>query len=248
MKTAVAILTLVVLVLTSACSNPKNIRITDKNKETFLEEIKNSKSLTVEEVQLLQGYLMRYAMAEGFKGLNKGKNELPLEGKTVGELIDLQRKWAEDLKTEEAKQKRLAEEATARKEAIATELRKSITLAVYEKDYRPSNWRAERYEDLITYSITYKNTSPKDIRAFQGQVVFQDLFGDRVNGFNLKISDPIKAGETGNWSGGTKFNQFDDEDVRLRNADLKDLKVVWVPERIIFADGTTIPENSKADE
>lgn len=248
MRTVAVILASVVVLLTSGCSNPKNLLITETNKETLLGEIKDSKSLTVEEVQLLQGYLMRYAMADGLKSLNGGKNELPLEGKTVGELIVLQRQWAEDLKTEEARQKRLAEEAKAKKDAVAAELRKSITLTVFDKGFVDSNWQASRYEDLMTYSITYKNNSSMAIRAFQGQVVFQDLFGDKVNGFNLKISDPIGAGETATWRGTTKFNQFDDEDVRLRNTDLKDLKVVWVPERIIFADGTTIPDGPDSSD
>jgi hypothetical protein len=31
-----------------------------------------------------------------------------------------------------------------------------------------------------------------------------------------------------------------DEDQTLKNKDLKDLKVVWKPEKIIFKDGTTL--------
>lgn len=248
MKAVAALLTLAVLVVTSACSNPKNLRITDQNKETFMEEIKNSKKLTVEEVGLLQGYLMRYGVIEGLKGLTGGENELPLEGKTVGELIELQRKWAEETKAEEARQKKLAEEAKAREEALAAELRKCITLAVWDKGFVDSDYRRGLYQDLLTYSITYENNSPKDIRAFQGTVVFQDLFGDRVNSFGLKITDPIKSGEKAQWKGTTAFNQFDKEDTRLRDAELKDLKVVWMPERIIFADGTSIPEGSTPNE
>ena len=36
------------------------------------------------------------------------------------------------------------------------------------------------------------------------------------------------------------YNQFRDEDVRLRNKDIEDLKIVWTPEKILFEDGTSL--------
>ena len=38
----------------------------------------------------------------------------------------------------------------------------------------------------------------------------------------------------------TDFNQFNDEDKMLVDKDLKDLKIIWFPGKIIFADGTTL--------
>ena len=243
MKKLTSVLASVVILAAWGCSNPKNLRITPKNKETFLNEIKNSKGLTVEEVQLLTGYMMRYGLAEGFKGFNQGKNDLPLEGKTVGELIDLQKKWVEDQTTAEAQQKKLAEEAKAKEQAVKAELAKYLNLTVYDKGFLPSDLESGRYSDFLTVSVAYQNTSPKDIRAFQGTVIFQDLFGDKVMDLSLKITDPVKAGEKGQWKGNTRYNQFDSEHTKFKNAELKDLKVVWVPKEIIFVDGTTIPKD-----
>ena len=51
---------------------------------------------------------------------------------------------------------------------------------------------------------------------------------------------PIEAGEQVNWDATTEYNQFMSEDKTLKNKDLKDLKVVWNPEKILFEDGTTL--------
>ena len=37
-----------------------------------------------------------------------------------------------------------------------------------------------------------------------------------------------------------EYNQFKDKDQALKNKDLKDIKVVWKPEKIIFEDGSTL--------
>ncbi|MBN1570721.1 MAG: hypothetical protein JXA73_22960 [Acidobacteria bacterium] len=244
MRPPICTLFMALLMMSQGCSNPKSMTITEKNKDTILNDIKDARGLTVEEAQLLSAYMVRYELAEGFKGLNNGKNNLPLVGKSIGEIIALQKQWIEEQKKSEENAKAIAAEAKAKEDAIAAELRKAITLAVYDKGFVDSNYQAGRYEDYLTYRMVYQNTSSKDIRAFQGHVVFQDLFGDKIMGLGLKISDPIKAGAKAEWSGTSKYNQFDDEDKKMRNTDLKDMKIVWVPEKIIFSDGTTLPKDT----
>lgn len=185
----------------------------------------------------MTGDMARHAIAEGFKEFNDDENEIPLVGKTVREVIFLQRQWIKEEEEQEAEAEAMAEEAKAKEEALAAELRKAITLTVYDKGFTEG-----RYDDYPTYKMTYQNSSSKGIRAFQGTVVFQDLFGDKLMGVSPKISDPIKAGEKADWRGTSEYNQFDDEDRDLRNTKLKDMKIVWIPEKIIFSDGTTIPE------
>jgi hypothetical protein len=49
----------------SACSrDPHKLKITDENKDKFLESIRDSKGLTVEENRLLMAYMMRSSMAQ----------------------------------------------------------------------------------------------------------------------------------------------------------------------------------------
>lgn len=47
----------------------------------------------------------------------------------------------------------------------------------------------------------YENPSAKDIRAFKGTIVFQDLFGSPIYRVSVTISDPIKAGAQAKWNG-----------------------------------------------
>jgi hypothetical protein len=132
-------------------------------------------------------------------------------------------------------------------EPAANGLRKAIALSVVEKGFIPSDPSANRYQDLINISCSYSNGSEKDIRAFTGTVVFQDLFGKEIFRANITISDPIVVGQQSTWVGTIKYNQFMDAHQRIRNAELKDLTVVWVPASILFADGTRIGEGSDVD-
>lgn len=50
----------------------------------------------------------------------------------------------------------------------------------------------------------------------------------------------FKAGETITWNATTDYNQFKDEDKAMRNKDLKDMKVIWNPEKIIFEDDSIL--------
>ena len=68
----------------------------------------------------------------------------------------------------------------------------------------------------------------------------QDLFQTEIKAIDLTLDDPIKAGETFQAIYTTDYNQFIDEDSRLKGKDIEDLNVVWSPEKIIFTDGSTL--------
>lgn len=88
----------------------------------------------------------------------------------------------------------------------------------------------------------YENKSPKNVRAFRGSVRFTDLFDKEIGEVNLTIDDPIAAGAKETWTGTIKYNQFVDWHKALRNAELSNMKITWVPKSIIFDDGTQIGE------
>ena len=222
--------------LLSGCSkDPRDIRITAKNRDTFMDEIKDMKGLTVDETRLLIAFQIRRGMANAL-----GSSSSDPSGKTIGELLVELKKQASEERTEADRQKRLADEAKAKADAAAAELRKSIDLTVFEKGFIPSNPMAGRYSDQIVIKCAYQNGSTKDIRAFRGKVQFTDLFGAEIFTTNLTISDPISAGAKGSWTGVIEYNQFLRADQQLRNTELKDMKVVWIPESVIFVDGSKI--------
>jgi hypothetical protein len=193
------------------------------------------KGLTVDEARLLLAFQIRRGMGNALATSPEDPS-----GKTVGELLAELKKQAAEEKTEADRQKHLSDEAKAKTDAVAAELRKSIDLTVYEKGFIPSNPEGGRYSDQIVLKCVYQNSSTKDIRAFRGNVLFTDLFGSEIFTSNLTISDPIKAGTKGTWNGVIEYNQFLRPHQQLKNTELKDMKVVWNPESVIFADGSKI--------
>ena len=236
MQTRMLFVAGVILFLVSSCTQDiRKMEITEENKDSFQEQVRSSTGLSGEEHELLAGYLARRGLSSVFGG-----TPLPLVGKRVGELIDDQREWLKNVEAQAAEEKKLAEEAKKKEDAIAAQLREAIALSVYDKDFLESNYRLNRYTDYITIKVSYENKSAKDIRAFQGVVVFRDLFGDLVYQSSLKISDPIRSGAKGKWNGSIDYNQFDDQLTRFRGMKLEDLKVEWRPTTVILSDGTTL--------
>ncbi len=233
-----------VLLLVSGCSNPKDVALTETNRDEVVKQVTESKKLTAEEKRLFVAYMMRATAARALGALfaSGATPKLVAVGKTVGQIIDEERQAETQQRAEEEKTARLAAEARAREEALTVGLRKAINLTVYSKSYSPSNPLAGLYQDYINIRCAYENTSGKDIRAFRGKIRFTDLFGQEIFITNLTISDPVKAGAKATWDGAIRYNQFVRGLQALRNTDLKDMKVVWLPSGVIFADGKQIGE------
>lgn len=218
------------LVFMVGCGNPtKNIKVTEKNKDTIFEQIKNSKDLTADEVRLLMAYIMRSSIGSIFS--KEGK--FPYIGKTIGEIINAELKI-------ETEANRLAEEAKKEEEELAKQLSSTLLVGVYNKGFVPADYSSGSYEDYISLSLAVQNICPKEIRAFKGKLVIKDLFGAPIKNYlfsydkKLKPSQKIK--KTFYWS----YNKFNDDDEKIKATALENLKIDWLPIAIIFSDGTKI--------
>lgn len=211
------VLIFLVAILTFSCSTPLDKKYSEETFETDAKEIKESGKLSEEDALIMAGWIMRSKL--------KGEN---LEGKTYNEIIE----EAKDYKKE---QELLAEKAKLEEEEKRQRLGSALTVAMYDKGFEKYD-----YQEYLTYSLAFENKTEKDIRAFKGSISIQDLFDTEIKSINLTIDDPIKASETFKGTYTTDYNQFRDEDTRLKSKDMDDLKVVWTPEKIIFADGTTL--------
>ena len=231
-KVGLTILIFAALLFSGCGKDPKQVRITEQNKDTYLKDIKDMKGLTVEEV----GLLLTSQMADGARKAFGG-DERKIVGKTVGELLVALKKEAADRDAEAKKQETLAAAARAKEEAQAAELRKAVNLTVASKGFQKAD-----YEEYITIKVAYENTSGKDVRAFHGKIQFTDLFGKEIYESGLTTSDPVKAGESKIWNGNIRYNQFMENQKALRFTALTDMKVVWKPAAILFVDGSKIGE------
>ncbi len=200
-----------------SCSGPLDKKYNEDTLASDAKEIREDGKLTDEEVQIMAGWIIRAKMT----------NE-NLEGQTYAEILN----EAKDYKKQ---QEELAEKARYEEDQKRQKLGAALTVALYDKGYEKYD-----YEDYLTYSLAFENKTDKNIRAFKGSISINDLFDTEIKTINLTIDDPIKAGETFKGTYTTEYNQFMDEDKRLKGKDLADLSVVWTPEKIIFEDGSTL--------
>jgi len=195
------------------------------NEETAKEDIKAIKSkIDSTELQLLAGSMIRLKF-----------QDKKLEEMTYGEILEDGKKWKAEQEKKEAEQKALAEKAAKEEAERIKKLTEAVIVSCFEKGFTNYN-----YEDYITYKFVIKNKSDKNIRAVKGGITFTNLFDEKISSLNFVYDQPIEAGTEITWDAQTDYNQFKDEDKTLRNKDLKDIKVVWKPEKIIFEDGTTL--------
>ena len=205
-----------------SCSSPMDKKF---NEETVKEDIQAIKTkIDSTELQLLAGTMMRLKFQD--------KN---LENMTYAEILDNGKKWKIEQAKIEAEQKALAEKALKEEQERIKRLTESVLVSCFSKGYTKVDW-----EDYITYKFVIQNKSDKNIRAIKGSISFANLFDETIKSLNFVYDQPIEAGKEVTYNAQTDYNQFTDSDKALKNKDLKDLKVIWKPEKIIFEDGSTL--------
>ncbi|WP_299117098.1 hypothetical protein [uncultured Winogradskyella sp.] len=96
------------------------------------------------------------------------------------------------------------------------------------------------YQEFITYKFIIHNKSTKTIRAVKGSITFNNIFDEEIQTLKFVYDQSIKPEKQAKYDATTEYNQYIEEDKSLRDKSLKDLKIVWRPEKIIFEDGSTI--------
>ncbi len=221
------------LLVCSSCANIKRQKVTDENKDKLISEVATSKDLTDEERQLLSGYIARQNVSRIFQG---GTPSIPT-GKTIGEMIEDQRKWvaqnAEKKKAEEEKVQKLSAEIAAKEAA----LREFVTVTLY-------SLKESEYGGMKGFEarIAFKAGS-KDIRAFQGNLALSDVLGNSVGELPVRVLTPLKARESGTMDYSNLYMAFRE----LQGKRLEDIKAQWKPTKILFADSTELSVLRGAD-
>lgn len=206
-----------------SCSSPLDMKV---NKDTMKEDMVQVRSvIDSTELNLIFGSMVRSELH-----LTKDMEEM-----TYRELLENGKDWKAKQDKVEAEQKVLADEAVADEAIRVEKLSNAVMVSCFEKGYTEHN-----YKNYITYKFAINNKSNKTIRAFKGNIAFNNIFGDNIKTISIMYDQPIERGETVNWAATTDYNQFMDDDIELNNKELKDLKVVWSPSQIMFEDGTTL--------
>src|SRR5690606_17083335 len=154
---------------------------------------------------------------------------------TYSDILEQGKKWKTEQEKIEAEQRELAAKALKLENERIKRLSESVLVSCYSKGFTSYD-----YDDYITYKFIIQNKTDKNIRAIKGSVTFTNLFDETIKSLNLVYDQPLAAGLEETYIAQTDYNQFIDSDKALRNKDLKDMKVIWKPEKIIFEDGTTL--------
>lgn len=206
----------------ASCSSPLDKKF---NEETAAEDIEALKSeLDTIELEILAGTMIRLKL-----------QDKKLEEMTYKEILKDGKKWKSEQEEIEAEQNALAEKAAKEEADRIKRLSEAVMVSCFDKGFKKFD-----YEEFITYKFVIKNKSHKEIRAIKGAITFTNLFDEKIKSLSFVYDQPIEAGEEIFWNASTDYNQFMDDDQALKNKSLKDLKVVWEPEKIIFVDGTTL--------
>lgn len=213
-----------ILLAVASCADPLEQAYTEETFPEDMKELVEGKAVTTEQAELIAGQVLAAAF-----------QEKTLVGKTYAQILADGEKAKAEREAQEAEEKRLAE-AAAKEEAERTaRLNQVLTVALFDKGFERIS-----YSEYITFKFAFENKGAKDIKAFTGQLIINDLFDKEIITSELTYDDPIPAGQKVTWNAQRNFNEFIDEDVALKNKDLDALKCVWKPEKIIFADGTTL--------
>jgi len=195
------------------------------SKESTNDDMKElAENIDSNDFQLILGTMLRYSM-----------NEKNLEGMTYKEVLLDGKEYVAEQKRIEEEQKALAEKAKKEEEERIKKLNDVIVVTCFEKGFTKV-----KYDSYITFKFALKNKSDQGIRAVKGTILFTNLFDDEVKGISFVYDKPIATNSEVTWEAQSEYNQFIDSDKDLRTKDLKDLKVIWTPEKVIFEDGSTL--------
>ncbi len=236
------ILSIGLAVILAACSNPKNTKV-----PTSLDQMESIKpeleKLAPEDRQLFTGYAVRHTIG-GLMGGAFGVKANPIPpDMTIGKAIEDQRSFLADEKQREAEQAALKEKLKAeRAQAIAVMQQAAVVTLVSKKLETETGYSGIVMDEKIVIVLGFKNTSGKDIAGIKGTLNFNDIFGDELTGVHFSYDNTLKTGEAGAWSGSrsVKFGLNSGKDRKFAELPDDKYKAIWVPEAIVFTDGTKL--------
>ena len=232
----------------TACSDPRNTLLPqDVSKLATMQP--TLEKLSVEDRQLLSGYIVRETIDAKFGGI-LGGTKIPgiPEGMTVGKAIELQRNFQADQTIEEAKQLALKDRLRAEREVAEKAMREAVTVTLVSKSLKEEGGASGMVlDEKIEVVFGYKNNSTKDIAGVKGRISVRDLFGDELSAFQVSNDESIKSGASITWTGGRSIRYAmgsSNKDMKLTELGDGKYTTQWNPQVIIFADGTklTLPE------
>jgi len=97
----------------------------------------------------------------------------------------------------------------------------------------------EDFQEFIQLDVDWTAKKfKKSARAVKGSLHLTDLFGESKLIINMTINRAIDSGDRFTENAGFKYNQFMNSHVWVRSTSKENIRLIFVPKAIIYADGT----------
>lgn len=132
---------------------------------------------------------------------------------------------------------KLQEKNNVRKEKKGNQ--SNLVFKVNYIDYERGDGTLENMWSKFIFSYSLINNYKKKVNSIKGQVTFRDAFGDKIAGPVALIKDVyVGAGNSKNFQG--SISDITEKYSRLGSVKEKDVKTIFLVDKIAFDDGTVI--------
>lgn len=119
----------------------------------------------------------------------------------------------------------------------STDKSQKVDLEITKKGFESADYM-NIMRDSISMEIKFTNKTDKDIKGVQGVIIFYDIFDKKIQGVNISYDKGVPKNGNKLYNASLDYNEFIDENIKLRMTDLKNLKYAWELKTIIYDDGT----------
>ncbi|HEY8688993.1 MAG TPA: hypothetical protein VIM07_07150 [Chitinophagaceae bacterium] len=199
----------------SSCNDPMDKTY---NATTYVQDIaaiRESNKVSYEDIELLTKYIALSKIAGN-----------DLEGKTYDEILE---KIKEIRKANTDQTDQLNMEKDAMRERMSAYLKVMLTEKIFTK---------VNNKDYFSYTVTFQNTSPKNIKMVVGNISLNDLLDREIKNIQIVLDEELASNSIVKKTYTIAYDAGNENDKRIRSKELVDLRVLWNPQKIIFKDGT----------
>jgi hypothetical protein len=199
-----------------------------------MEEIGKSNLSTEDRTAFIAG-AMRAALSKDYT----------VDGKTVDQVITEQKTFAAAQAVREAAEKAAREKEEQRLAALREQMSTTLHVFPLSKTFVADDPANGVYGNAVNLRFQIENHGSKQIRAFKGTTTFVTDLGEKLQSVTIAYDNSVAAHATVRWDGHIDLNRFEDNDTKFGQLPLSRLHFTFVPERIVFEDGSKlIAENA----
>ena len=221
--------------IVSCTQDPKSVLISTNVKlmESNSKIQKAISSLSDEDRQLLISYILH-------NSLSPDSASLLTIGDAINSELVYRKKLAEELATEQARKEALRKELIQKNFEAVKVMNEALTVSLDRVKFIKSDWQSGIYSDYFQLRLGLKNNTEKNISGVKGVITFRDIFGEEIKSIRLSDDDGVKANSVRTYKGTIPYNQFIDDDKKLRATDISKITFEWAPIIYLFEDGTSM--------